>query len=388
MNELRTWILGRLDRGETVVLAAVTHTSGSTARGTDALLAMDSKGAMAGTVGGGFSEGQTIDAARQFFVPEGASSHTGQIARDLEFDLTPETNNTQMICGGRLSVHLEKIEPRGSAAQALRACFDHVENGAPCAFATMGTSRGRHYLAVGDEKRILFPQTPAQGEKKVLDALLATLEVARPGFGGAADFALEAGNDPELKAARVFWLGMAPDPVVYIFGAGHVGVATCDVANLAGFKVVVTDDRPELLTGERFPRASLLRAIESFERPLTPYGKTPAIDIGPQDCALILTRQPDIDKEMLAQLLRTDAGYIGLIGSKTKRAGIYAALRNEGFTDADLSRVHSPIGLAIGARTPEEIAVSIVAEIIAVRAGVLPNSVIPDAETVPKKAAR
>jgi xanthine dehydrogenase accessory factor len=387
MNELRTWILGRLERGETVVLAAVTHTSGSTARGTDALLAMDSKGAMAGTVGGGFSEGQTIDAARQFFVPEGASSHTGQIARDLEFDLTPETNNTQMICGGRLSVHLEKIEPRGSAAQALRAGFDHVENGAPCAFATMGTSRGRHYLTVGDEKRILFPQTPAQGEKKVLDALLATLEVARPGFGGAADFALEAGNDPELKAVRVFWLGMAPDPVVYIFGAGHVGVATCDGANLAGFKVVVTDDRPELLTGERFPRASLLRAIETSNA-RSRRRKTPAIDIGPQDCALILTRQPDIDKEMLAQLLRTDAGYIGLIGSKTKRAGIYAALRNEGLPTPTFRASTRRSGSPSAREPPKRSRCGIVAEIIAVRAGVLPNSVIPDAETVPKKAAR
>ncbi len=76
---------------------------------------------------------------------------------------------------------------------------------------------------------------------------------------------------------------------------------------------------------------------------------------------------------MLAELLRTEAGYVGLIGSKTKRDGIFASLRREGYTDADLARVHSPVGLAIGARTPEEIAVSIVAEIIAVRAGISPG---------------
>jgi len=374
MNELRAWILGRLDRGETVVLAAVTRASGSTARGTDALLAMDSGGAMTGTVGGGYAEHETIDAARRLFASEGEDSRARQIARDLDFDLTPESNQTQMICGGRLSVHLEKIGPAGAAAGALRACFDRVENGGPCAFVALHTPRGRHCLSMDDKKQILFPQTPEQGEKKHQDALLAALEATRPGFGGAAEFALDAGNDPEPKASRVFWLGFTPEPVVYIFGAGHVGKATCEAAHLAGFRVVVTDDRPELLTEERFPRASLLRAVESFSRPLAACGGAPAIELGPQDCALILTRQPDIDREMLAQMLRTSAGYVGLIGSKTKREGIYASLRSEGFTDADLARVHSPIGLAIGARTPEEIAVSIVAEIIAVRAGVSPGS--------------
>ncbi len=137
-----------------------------------------------------------------------------------------------------------------------------------------------------------------------------------------------------------------------------MGNGTCEVASLA-LPGWYTDDRPELLTPERFPHASLLRIIESLEHPLAPCGKTPAIEIGPQDCALILTRKPDIDRGMLAELLRTEAGYVGLIGSKTKRDGIFASLRREGYTDADLARVHSPVGLAIGARTPEEIAVSI-----------------------------
>jgi len=386
MNELRTWILGRLDHGKAVVLAAVTRASGSTARGTDALLAMDASGAMVGTVGGGYVEHETIEAVHRLFRPEGEDASIARPARDLEFDLSPESNNTQMICGGRVSVHLEKVEPGSSAELALRACFEHVDAGKPCAFVALHTPWVRHYFALDEKKKVLFSGTPAQEENigaawtvalprapALKDALAATLEAVRPAFGEAAEFALEAGIAPELEGCRVFWLGLAPEPVVYIFGAGHVGKATCEAASLVGFRVVVTDDRPELLTEERFPHASLLRRIDSFDHPLAPCGRVPAIEIGPEDCALVLTHKPGIDKEMVAQLLRTDAGYIGLIGSKTKRDGIYASLRSEGFTDADLARIHSPIGLAIGARTPEEIAVSIVAEIIAVRAGVSPG---------------
>lgn len=390
MNELRTWILGRLDHGKTVVLAAVTRASGSTARGPDALLAMDASGAMVGTVGGGYVEHETIEAIHRLFGPESEGAGTARPARDLEFDLSPESNNTQMICGGRVSVHLETIEPGSNAEQALRACFEHVDAGKPCAFVALHTPWVRHCFALDEKKEVLFSGAPAQEEQEenvgaartaeaplrapaLKDALAATLDAVRPAFGEAAEFALEAGVAPELQGCRVFWLGLAPEPVVYIFGAGHVGKATCEAASLVGFRVVVTDDRPELLTEERFPHASLLRRIDSFDHPLAPCGRAPAIEIGPEDCALVLTHKPGIDRAMVAQLLRTDAGYIGLIGSKTKRDGIYASLRSEGFTDADLARIHSPIGLAIGARTPEEIAVSIVAEIIAVRAGVSPG---------------
>jgi len=387
MNELRTWILGRLYHGKAVVLAAVTRASGSTARGPDALLAMDASGAMVGTVGGGYVEHEAIEAARRLYEPEGQDAGPARSARDLEFDLSPESNNTQMICGGRVSIHLEKIEPESSAELALRACFEHVEGGKPCAFVVLHTPWTRHCFALDENKTVLFSEAPAQEENigaaqtaealsrapALKDALAATLDAVRPAFGEAAEFALEAGIAPELQGCRVFWLGLAPEPVVYIFGAGHVGKATCEAASLVGFRVVVTDDRPELLTEERFPRASLLRRIDSFDHPLAPCGSVPAIEIGPEDCALVLTHKPGIDKEMVAQLLRTDAGYIGLIGSKTKREGIYASLRSDGFTDADLARIHSPIGLAIGARTPEEIAVSIVAEIIAVRAGAAPG---------------
>lgn len=368
MSELRKWIAARLRRGETVVLAAVTRVSGSTSRGTDALLAMDSTGAMNGTVGGGFTEGQTIEAARRMLglggSQAGAQTTTAQppgASQDLDFDLTPETNQTQMICGGRLRIHLEKLEPQSAAARALLACIDSVENGRPGAFVVVKTHCAQYSFALdnrGNDTAVI----PAP--------LLASLRANMPELEGAAEFEIEDPSNAVHETAHVFWLGLLPDPVVYIFGAGHVGKAVCDFASLAGFRVIVTDDRPEMLTTERFPHASDLRLIHSFEDALTDASGAPAVSIGPQDCALVLTRKPDIDKAMLAQVLHTNAGYIGLIGSKSKRDGVFAALKAEGFADTDIARVHAPIGLAIGARTPEEIAVSILAEIIAVRAGI------------------
>jgi len=123
----------------------------------------------------------------------------------------------------------------------------------------------------------------------------------------------------------------------------------------------VIDDRTEFANAKRFPLAREIRVIESFADCIG--------DLGGDDFLVIVTRGHLHDRDVLAQGLRTRAGYIGMIGSRRKRAAIYASLKNDGFTDADLARVHSPIGLPIAADTPEEIAVSIAAELIRVRAG-------------------
>ncbi len=413
MKTLRDWVAGRLVRGSRIALAAVTWASGSTARGTDALMAMDESGAMTGTVGGGFAEGQTIAAMRELLATAtplvdtsgaalsgtltSARSATSATSQDLHFDLSPEANLSQMTCGGLLTIHLERIEPDSEAAHALLACFARVDTGASTGIAffdgpkdTVSKPAPAHgapirLAAVFDEDYSI-----TNAELNPTQSLLSALHESKPGFDGAAMFEFQQPQAADSSnAARAFWLGFSPDPTVYIFGAGHVGLATCEAATLAGFSVIVTDDRPELLTAERFPRARSLRRIENFASPLAAGPHCNAIAPGPQDCALILTRKPDIDREMLASLLTTRAGYIGLIGSKTKRAGIFASLKEQGFSDEDLARVHAPIGLAIGARTPEEISISILAEIIAVRAGVLPATRSPDssAKTAPPAVA-
>jgi xanthine dehydrogenase accessory factor len=135
------------------------------------------------------------------------------------------------------------------------------------------------------------------------------------------------------------------------------------MAAMVGFRISVCDDRQEFANRERFPEAHQIRILENFAQAFA------GLAIGREDFVIILTRGHLHDKTVLAQALRTEAGYIGMIGSRKKRDAIYAALLKEGFDPADIDRVHSPIGLAIGAETPEEIAVSILAELIFVRAG-------------------
>jgi xanthine dehydrogenase accessory factor len=149
----------------------------------------------------------------------------------------------------------------------------------------------------------------------------------------------------------------------YLFGAGHVAQSTAAIAATVGFRVSVTDDREEYAKRERFRDASEIRVIENFEHAFS------GLSVGREDFVVILTRGHLHDKTVLAQALRTGAGYIGMIGSRKKRSTIYGALLKEGIAQVDIDRVHSPIGLSIGAETPEEIAISIVAELIAVRAG-------------------
>jgi xanthine dehydrogenase accessory factor len=126
---------------------------------------------------------------------------------------------------------------------------------------------------------------------------------------------------------------------------------------------VVLDDRPEFASSERFPRAEQIKVIPSFPQAFE------GLEIDRDGYVVIVTRGHLHDKTVLEQALKTDAGYIGMIGSRRKRDLIYRELLTKGFSQAELGRVHAPIGLAIGAETPEEIAVSIVAELIQVRAG-------------------
>jgi xanthine dehydrogenase accessory factor len=130
---------------------------------------------------------------------------------------------------------------------------------------------------------------------------------------------------------------------------------------MVGFRVWVLDDREAFANPERFPDAHQLKVLDGFERAFED------LEVTADSYVIIFTRGHLHDKIVLTRALATDAGYIGMIGSRRKRNAIYDALRAEGIPQAEIERVHCPIGLAIGAETPEEIAVSIVAEMISHR---------------------
>lgn len=151
-----------------------------------------------------------------------------------------------------------------------------------------------------------------------------------------------------------------PEPSLIILGAGHVGRALSKFGKLLGFKVIVVDDREEYANKENFPDADNI-IINDFE---SIYQKCP---INKDDYIVIATRGHIHDLEALRSALRTDARYIGLVGSRRKKALLFKTLSDDGFSQEDINRIITPVGLPIGSVTPEEIAVSIMAQIIQVR---------------------
>ena len=156
----------------------------------------------------------------------------------------------------------------------------------------------------------------------------------------------------------VFIEPIVPAAVAYLFGAGHVGLLTAQVARLARFEVEVIDDRPEFANNERFPGARAIHAgpwEESFA----------ALRPNASSFIFIATRGHLLDSQVLRWAVETPASYIGMIGSKRKVVTTAERMKADGVSEEQLRRVHAPVGLAIGANTPEEIAVAVVAEMIA-----------------------
>jgi len=341
MSDILRTLLERLERGEALALATILAHEGSTPRSAGSRMLLRADGGLssgvriaAGTVGGGLVEARIMGRAAE--VLAGAE-------RCVEhFDLTGDlAAGADMICGGRLRVFLERLDPADLAV--FRRLDEALGRGLRCLRLTpLGPGRCT----------LLLPEGDAAGAD-------ISAELARAAWHAAAGagfpLALEAGGQ---TFALEPWT--APSPLL-IFGAGHVSRPTAQLAALVGFRVTVLDDRPEFANAERFPQARPV-ALASFERCFD--GQS----CGPEAFVLILTRGHAHDADVLAQALRTGAGYIGMIGSRRKRDAIYQRLRGQGFGDADLARVRCPVGLGIGAETPEEIAVSIIAELVQTRA--------------------
>lgn len=159
---------------------------------------------------------------------------------------------------------------------------------------------------------------------------------------------------------EIFVEPVLPPALLYILGAGHVALNVCRTAAAAGFEVVVTDDRSSYATRERFPAAQQVQALDFDEA-------VKKLDPNESSYIVIVTRGHRDDMRLLRWAVQTRARYVGMIGSKRKVIAIFKALKEEGLPEHLFDRVHAPIGLDIGAVTPEEIGVAITAELIAIR---------------------
>ncbi len=160
----------------------------------------------------------------------------------------------------------------------------------------------------------------------------------------------------------VFVEAVEPRPRLYVFGAGYIGRPLAAMATACGFEVTVVDGRPEWADPSRFPGAAV--------RCQDPEDAARALDLAPGDYACVVTHDHALDQRVVQVLIRRPLRFLGMVGSRAKQRKFVQRLRGTGLGDAELAALHTPLGLAIGATTPEEVAVSVLAQLIAVRRGV------------------
>lgn len=189
----------------------------------------------------------------------------------------------------------------------------------------------------------------------------------RPQLAGYDLTPEQAGEDGLVCGGRmqVFIEPIEGQPTLCLFGAGHVAQPLAHLAHLAGFRVEVLDDRPRFANAQRFPEAERV-VVDDFT------AGAAQLTLGPNTYAVVVTRGHKGDAEALRSVLGRGLRYVGLLGSRPKMVHVFQALVEQGLPLEELQHVHTPVGLDIGAQTPEEIAVSILAEMIAVRRGVDP----------------
>ncbi len=336
-----------MHQGKGVALARIIRQVGSAPRsiGTRCLVLDD--GSLVGTIGGGRLEHEVLRGAREAL--------SSQRSRILHFELTGrDVAETEMLCGGIVDVFIEPLIPGDAEAQEVFAAVRRL------------ISEGRHGALL---TRIQDGVSAQQGLPRLLLQEGASMVGSTEGFPQEIQGDLEgllAARRPRLlegkgQGASVFLQPIRPEDVLYLFGAGHISTFVAPLAKMVGFRVAVIDDREEFANRERFPNADeiLVSSIpEAFEQ----------IPCTPSSYFAIATRGHVHDHAALRGALQRDAAYVGMIGSKRKRDLIYESLLREGVPEEEIRKVHSPIGLPIGAESPEEIAVSIVAELIKVRA--------------------
>ena len=327
-------ILGEhLRDGEDIVLATIVEQSGSTPRGAGAAMIVNKDGRITGTIGGGAIEFRAECRAKQLLEDrESFIEH---------FYLKPnQVQDLGMVCGGDVTVDFRFIEADEKNIALVNDAID--------------------MFSKDEEFWMIIRTNCTTGEGISFYSKSAGLKgdnVPQEVIEGLRDkpYKLDVYGD------NYFSVELQNMSKVYIFGGGHVSQALCPCLTAIGFKCIILEDREEFCRPELFPTAEKLMLID-----INKIGDY--IEITDRDFVCIMTRGHKDDLEVQAQIMKTPAYYIGVIGSKSKKASVFARLKERGFTDDDLSRVTTPIGLDIKAETPAEIAVSIAGQMIMRRA--------------------
>jgi len=250
--------------------------------------------------------------------------------------------------------------------QVYQAALEAIRQGEPAALATILEAKGSTPRAAG--KMLIYADGRTVGtvggggvEARVVEEAQAAIA---EGKSRELEYRLvdEERGDPGICGGdmRIFVEVLAPRPTLLIVGGGHIGQAMAELAAFLGYRVAVADERPEMVTEERFPQAEVRMAGD-------PVQQVKGFPLTAHTYVVMVTPHHTLDEKVLAVLADRSVPYVGLIGSRRRTAHTFERAREAGISDDFLERVHTPIGLDIGAETPREIAVSILAEIIGVQ---------------------
>ncbi|MGH8892343.1 MAG: XdhC family protein [Actinomycetes bacterium] len=335
--------------GERFALATVVSTWRSAPRQPGAAMVVSTDGEPTGSVSGGCVEGAVYELSQEVIS-------TGEPVLTRYGVSDDDAFVVGLTCGGIIDVFVEPVDAQ--AFPELPDALASVRAHEPVAVATIVDGPGRtgaHQVVWAD--RVAGSLGSPRLDEAVADDVRGMLDHGATGV-------LRIGPDGERRQDElsVFVQSFAPPPRMLVFGAIDFAAAVARVGKFLGYRVTVCDARGVFATAKRFPEADEV-VVEWPHR----YLASTAVDARTVIC--VLTHDPKFDVPLLDAALRTDAAYIGAMGSRRTHDDRLARLRDEGVSEESLARLASPIGLDIGARTPEETAVSIAAEIIAHRWG-------------------
>ncbi|WDG28288.1 XdhC family protein [Streptomyces sp. CA-278952] len=353
MRDILPALRARCADGIPFALATVVAVHGSAPRDPGAVLAVDAAGTVVGSVSGGCVESDVYEVAREVLAGAGPRVVSYGISDDEAF-------GTGLTCGGTIDI-LVRAYATAAEREDLAAVLDLIAADRPVAEATVlsGAAETGARLVVRPADA---PGSPGTLGSEGLDAavtddargLLAQSHTAIQWYG--------ARGQRRMQEVAVFVRTYAPPPRMLVFGAIDHAAATARIGSFLGYRVTVCDARPAFATRERFPTAD--EVVRAW-----PHTYLESTEVDARTAICVLTHDPKFDVPLLVAALRTPAAYIGVMGSRRTHHDRLTRLRAAGVDETHLARLASPVGLDLGARTPEETAVSIAAEIIQHRWG-------------------
>ena len=344
MREIIDEIYPWFKNGEPFALATVTRTWSSAPRPIGTAMAVSQSGEVVGSVSGGCVEGAIYEEAQEVLITKKSHSVTYGVSDDNAFSVG-------LTCGGTIEIFIQYVDRK--SFPDFESVANAIDEEKPIAIATL--IEGQDQVGA----RIIFDNQEIQGTLGSTALDHSVVEDGRGLLSQGKTRTIKLGKNGERRMDQlsIFVECYAPAPRMIVFGAIDFAAALVRVGKLLGYHVTVCDARGLFATKRRFPDADDIVVA-------WPHKYLPTVDVDERTVLCVLTHDPKFDVPVLEIALRTRAGYIGAMGSRRTHDDRLTRLREVGMTEIELSRLRSPIGLDIGARTPEETAISIAAEII------------------------